>query len=283
MIGRSLVGAESEEGGTGIEIGHHTTFELGGFTFHADTMLSTVIAGAVVIGLGLLLRRSASNEVPGKLQLAWEALIEWVTEQVESNLGRLQPFVVPLAVTLFVFILVANLVEIVPTNHLVPPATADVNLAYPLALLAFVSATVYGIREQGIKSFAKGLTQPYAIMTPINIIEEIAKPVSLSLRLFGNIFAGGVLLSIIGLLPFFLTPLGIVPWKLFSIFIAAIQALIFSLLTILYFGMAASGHGGDDHDEVADDTASDASEPDAESGDRESTVRTTPEKQPQPA
>ena len=248
---RNLATAESEGGGTGIEIGYHTTWVWNGMTFNTDTMLSTVIAGAVVIGLGLLLRRSASSEVPGKLQLAWEALIGWVTEQVEGNLGRLQPFVVPLAVTLFVFILVANLVEIVPTDHMVPPATADVNLAYPLALLAFISATVYGIRERGIGDFAKGLTQPYAIMTPINLIEEIAKPVSLSLRLFGNIFAGGVLLSIIGLLPFFLTPLGIVPWKLFSIFIAAIQALIFSLLTILYFGMAASGHG--DHDDASHD------------------------------
>jgi len=258
----NLVGAEG--GGTGIEIGHHKTFELGGFTFHFDTMLSTVIAGAVVIALGLLLRRSASNEVPGKLQLAWEALITWVNEQVEQNLDKLNPFVVPLAVSLFVFILVANLVEIVPTDHNVPPATADVNLTYPLALLVFVTATAYGIRERGIADFAKGLTQPHWIMTPINVIEEFAKPVSLSLRLFGNLFAGGVMLSIIGLLPFWITPLPTVIWKLFSIFIGLIQALIFALLTILYFGMAASGHG--DHDESHDDADEDesAEEPEGE-------------------
>jgi len=251
MIIAGLVSAESEEGGTGIEIGHHSTWVWNGMTFNTDTMLSTVIAGTVVIALGLMLRRSASNEVPGKMQLAWEALITWVNEQVESNLGRLNPFVVPLAVTLFVFILVANLVEIVPTDHKVPPATADVNLTYPLALLVFIAATVYGIRERGIGDFAKGLTKPHWVMTPINVIEEIAKPVSLSLRLFGNLFAGGVMLSIIGLLPFWLTPLPTVPWKLFSIFIGLIQALIFALLTILYFGMAASGHG-DDHEESHD-------------------------------
>ena len=264
MIIMDLAAAESEGGGSQVEIGHHWTVEIGGLTFNFDTMLSTVIAGSVVITLGLLLRRSASNEVPGKLQLAWEALVSWVNEQVESNLGRLNPFVVPLAVSLFVFILVANLVEIVPTNHKVPPTTADVNLTYPLALLVFVTATAYGIRERGIRDFAKGLAQPHWIMTPINVIEEFAKPVSLSLRLFGNLFAGGVMLSIIGLLPFWITPLPTVIWKLFSIFIGLIQALIFALLTILYFGMAASGHGEGDHDESHDSEDAAEKEPEGE-------------------
>ena len=264
MIITDLAAAESEGGGSEVQIGHHWTVEIGGLTFNFDTMLSTVIAGSVVIVLGLMLRRSATNEVPGKLQLAWEALVSWVNEQVEGNLGRLNPFVVPLAVSLFVFILVANLVEIVPTNHKVPPATADVNLTYPLALLVFITATAYGIRERGIRDFAKGLAQPHWIMTPINVIEEIAKPVSLSLRLFGNLFAGGVMLSIIGLLPFWITPLPTVIWKLFSIFIGLIQALIFALLTILYFGMAGSGHGGDDHEGSHDSDDAAEKEPEGE-------------------
>ena len=252
----------AEGGSSGIEIGHHSTWEIGGITLHADTITSTVIAGAVVIGLGLMLRRSASSEVPGKLQLAWEALATWVNDQVESTLGRLNPFVVPLAASLFVFIFVANLLEVVPTDHKAPPPTADVNLTYPLALLVIIAATVYGIRERGVKNYLKGFTEPYAIMTPFNILEEIAKPISLSLRLFGNIFAGGVMLSIIGLLPFWLSPVPTVPWKLFGMFIGAIQALIFALLTILYFGMAASGHG-DDHG-TEDDSTDDAAEQESE-------------------
>ena len=88
-----------------------------------------------------------------------------------------------------------------PTDHKAPPPTADVNLTYPLALLVIIAATVYGIRERGVTSYAKGFIEPYPIMAPINVIEEFAKPVSLALRLFGNIFAGGVMLSIIGLLP----------------------------------------------------------------------------------
>ena len=255
------------EGGSGIEIGHHETFEWNGWTFNLDTMTSTVIAGGVVILLGLLLRRSATSEVPGKLQLAWEALVTWVNDQTESTLGRLNPFVIPLAASLFIFIFVANLLEVIPTMHKAPPPTADVNLTYPLALIVIVGATTYGIRERGLGPYLKGFTEPYAAMTVFNILEEIAKPISLSLRLFGNIFAGGVMLSIIGLLPFWLSPLPTVPWKLFGIFIGAIQALIFALLTILYFGMAASGHGGDDHGEShdsEDDTADDAAEQESE-------------------
>jgi len=249
MILRSLLAAESEEGGTSIQIGHHSTWEIAGYTVHADTITSTIIAGGVVIILGLMLRRSASSEVPGKLQLAWEALVTWVNTQVESTLGRLHPFVIPLAVSLFVFILVSNLLEVVPTDHKAPPPTADVNLTYPLALLVIIAATIYGIQQRGVKNYVKGFAEPYAVMTPFNILEEIAKPISLALRLFGNIFAGGVMLSIIALLPYWLTPLPTVPWKLFGIFIGAIQALIFALLTILYFGMAGEGHGGGGHDE----------------------------------
>ena len=255
MILRSLLAAESEEGGTSIEIGHHSTWEIAGYTVHADTITSTIIAGGVVIILGLLLRRSASNEVPGKLQLAWEALVTWVNDQVESTLGRLQPFVVPLAVTLFIFIFVANLLEVVPTDHKAPPPTADVNLTYPLALIVIIAATIYGIANRGLGSYLKGFTEPYAVMTPFNILEEIAKPISLALRLFGNIFAGGVMLSIIALLPYWLTPLPTVPWKLFGMFIGAIQALIFALLTVLYFGMAGEGHGGGDHDDAHEEPA----------------------------
>ena len=94
-------------------------------------------------------------------------------------------------------------------------------------------------------------------MGPLNILEELIKPVTLALRLFGNIFAGGIMLTIIAMLPYYLTPLPTVPWKLFSMAIGVIQAFIFALLTILYFGMAAEGHGGGgDHDEperAADD------------------------------
>lgn len=228
----------AEGGGSGIEIGHHSTWDIFGFSVHADTITSTIIAGAVVIGLGLMLRRSASSEVPGKLQLAWEALVTWVNDQVESTLGRLNPFVVPLAASLFVFIFVANLLEVIPTDHKAPPPTADVNLTYPLALLVIICATVYGIRERGVASYAKGFFEPYPVMGIFNILEEIAKPISLSLRLFGNIFAGGILVALIALFPPWIMWAPNAIWKSFDLFVGAIQAFIFALLTILYFSQS---------------------------------------------
>ena len=232
--------------------------------FNADTITSTIIAGAVVIVLGLMLRRSASSEVPGKLQLAWEALVTWVNDQVESTLGRLNPFVVPLAASLFVFIFVANLLEVIPTDHKAPPPTADVNLTYPLALLVIICATVYGIRERGVASYAKGFFEPYPVMAPLQHPRgdrqaDLAVAATLRQHLRRRRHAvdhrpAAVLAD---------TGARIVPWKLFGMFIGAIQALIFALLTILYFGMAGSGHGGDDHGE-AHSSDEDASKQEAE-------------------
>ncbi|MDP9319233.1 MAG: F0F1 ATP synthase subunit A, partial [Actinomycetota bacterium] len=93
---------------TDIKIGQHTTFTFLGLTFNSDTIYPTLIAAAIVLAFAFLVARSASVSSPGKLQTAWEMLVEWVTEQVETNLGTVNPFVVPLAITLFAFILIAN-------------------------------------------------------------------------------------------------------------------------------------------------------------------------------
>ncbi len=233
--------------GSEIEIGVHPTFEWAGMTFNIDTMTSTVISAAIVLVLGFLLRSRVSAESPGKIQLAWELLVTWVNDQVESNLGKLNPFVVPLAVSLFAFILFANWLEVVPTMHKAPPPTADVNLTYALALLVIVSVHVYGARENGLRGYGKHFMEPMPALLPLNLMEEIIKPVSLALRLFGNIFAGGIMISLIGLLPNTVFWIPEFIWKLFGMAIGGLQAFIFALLTILYFGIAGQGHGGDSH------------------------------------
>jgi len=254
-----VVAAESE-----IEIGVHRTFTFLGMTFNADTIWSTVIAGVIVVVLGLLVARGASARSPGKLQLAWEALVSWVTEQVEANLGRVNPFVVPLAVALFAFILIANWLELIPTHEWLKSPTADVNLTYALALLVIVGVHIHSVRERGAKGYLHHYFEPYPALFPILLIEEIVKPFTLALRLFGNIFSGGIMLSIIALIPVWALwgPNGL--WKLFSLFIGLIQAFIFALLTILYFGMAGDTHDeGDSHDAKGRDdvTPSGATEP----------------------
>lgn len=229
---------------TEIEAGHHTTFSLWGMTFNSDTMLSTVVAGVIVIIFGFLLRRQVTDGVPGKVQLLWEMLVEWVQGLTLGSIGRLNPFIVPLAVALFLFILIGNWFEAIPTGHKLPPPAADTNMTYALALVVIVAVHVFGIREIGVRKYLK----PF--ISPLHLIEEIVKPFSLALRLFGNIFAGGIILSLIALIPSYGAWLPEVLWKMFGMAIGGIQAFIFTLLSILYFGFAVS-HGGDDehHDE----------------------------------
>ena len=242
-----------------IEIGHHVEFEWNGLTFHADTIWTTLLAGSIVVILGFIARKQLTKDtedhVPTKLQLVWETLVNWVAGQVEDNLGRVNRTVVALAVALFFFILIANWFELVPsewnddTGHLLPAPTADTNLTYALALLVIVGVWSYGIREKGVKGYFKHFVEPFPLLLPLNIIEELVKPVTLALRLFGNIFAGGIMIALIGLLPIYIFWAPNIVWKLFDMFIGAVQAFIFALLTILYFGMAGAGHDDEHHDE----------------------------------
>ncbi len=130
------------------------------------------------------------------------------------------------------------------------------NLTYALALLAMISVWVYGIRERGVKGYFSHFVQPFPILLPLNILEELIKPLTLALRLFGNIFAGGIMLSLIALMPTYLLWAPNIIWKLFDMFIGGVQAFIFALLTVLYFAMAGAGHDEDhgsaheDHDDT---------------------------------
>jgi F-type H+-transporting ATPase subunit a len=241
---------------TDIKIGQHTTFTFLGLTFNSDTIYPTLIAAAIVLAFAFLVARSASVSSPGKLQTAWEMLVEWVTEQVETNLGTVNPFVVPLAITLFAFILIANWLELIPTEDHLKSPTSDVNLTYAMALLVIVGVHIYSFRRRGTKAYFHHYLEPYPFLLPILVIEEIVKPFTLALRLFGNIFSGGIMLAIIGLIPIwgFWGPNGL--WKAFDAAIGVIQAFIFALLTILYFGMAGTthadeAHGAEQHDEAS--------------------------------
>lgn len=223
-----------------ITPGEHWTAELLGLTFNLDTILATTIAGAIVCGLGLSMARSATKGRPSRLQLAFEALTGWVQGQVRDGMGVRAPRgVVALCVTLFSFILIANWLAALPSEHVLPSPTADVNLVYPMALFVIVWVNVAGIRKQGAKAHFGHLAKPYAFMVPIEFITQyLSRPISLALRLFGNIFAGGIMVSVIALMPAYLLWAPNAAWKLFDLFIGLIQALIFTLLTLIYFSEA---------------------------------------------
>ena len=240
-----------------ITPGEHLQRHIFGLTINVDIVWATLVAGAIVITLGLVLRSKATSGVPGKFQLLWELAVGAVQTQVDDSIGPRGAKVVPLALTLFVFIITCNLFEVLsigsPLDWL-PAPTSDVNLPLAMALYVIVMVHRAAIKNRGIGGYFKHYAaQPFSpklfpINLFMNVIEELVKPVTLTLRLFGNLFAGGLMLSLLAALVIW--KLGPVPiggilsvpftllWKTFDMAIGAIQAFIFALLTILYFDTA---------------------------------------------
>jgi len=222
-----------------------------------DTIWSTGAAMAIVLGMGLYLRAKATTGVPGKLQLAWETGIQAVTQQIEGSIGPRGAAIVPLAVALFAFILIADWLSILGIGSeiewLAPP-TSDINVTLALALIVIIPVHFVSVRTRGAGNYLKHYAlQPFPkFLAPINVfinlVEEIAKPLTLALRLFGNLLSGGLMLALIAALGVWTishVPIGYVAtlilnplWKIFDMAIGAIQAFIFALLTILYFDTA---------------------------------------------
>jgi F-type H+-transporting ATPase subunit a len=234
-----------------VKVGNHIEWHVFGVTLHGDTIISTLVAGAIVVGLALWVARRVDVRNPTRTQIFFETVTEQVEQQVEDTMGvKTAPFVVPLAEALFLFILIANWLSILPVihtssgNEILPPPAADVNLTYALALLVVVLMHVTGIRKKGFRGYYHHLVTPSIAMLPINIIEEIVRPVTLALRLFGNIFSGTIMVSLIALFPAWILWAPDVLWKAFDMFIGLIQAFIFALLTILYFASVRPAEEG---------------------------------------
>ena len=228
--------------------GHAATAKVFGMTIALDVVWATLAAAAVVLTLGFIMRAKVTSGVPGKLQLFWETLVEQVSGIVDSAIGPAGKKFIPLAIAIFFFILVCNWIEIIPSGHnpeWFPAPTSDVNLPLAMALTVIFLVHYNSIRVRGFKGYIKHYLEPYPVMLPINIIEEITKPITLTFRLFGNLFASVLMVSVItALLPIYLIPVGELVWKPFAMFIGAIQAFIFALLTVIYLGigMDNSGH-----------------------------------------
>jgi len=231
-----------------IPVGKHVTVTVGGLTFNADTIWSTVLACLVVVALGLYLRRKVTSGVPGKLQTVWEWVVTVVATQVDNTLGRRYRHVVPIAVTIFFLVLTANWIELLPgffhnTDYL-PSPSADVNLTYALAVCVLIMTTAAGIRAKGFGGWVRAFFVKPMFLAPIRVLETlVTNPLSLALRLFGNIFAGSIMIALLLAIPFYGAPLTIpltILWKLFDMFIGLLQAFIFALLTILYWQFAVS-------------------------------------------
>jgi len=233
----------------------HPTIDLGCGTFcqfNYDSLISSALAIAVTIVAAILIARSMTSERPNRVQALAEWAFSYVRRTSNENAPDASSFVVPLAATIGFYILVANYLDFVPIT-LVPnlhPANTDVNQTASMAAVVFILLHWYNIRLRGWRGYLAYYTRthdmhwaPRIIFTILNVIEEIVKPVTLSLRLFGNLLAGILMIYVIGLLlpPALAAPVTAI-WKLFDfLFIGLIQAFIFMLLTLVYFGLAREG------------------------------------------
>ena len=222
-------------------------------TINYDSVISSALAIVVTIIAAILVARSMSSERPNRVQALAEWAFSYVRSTSQENAPDASGFVVPLAATIGFYILVANYLDFLPITLIpnVHPANTDVNQTAAMAVVVFILLHWYNIRLRGFKGYLEYYTRPYelpvwarAIFVPLNIIEEIVKPVTLSLRLFGNILAGLLMVFVIGLLlPAPVAAVFTAIWKLFDVlFIGLIQAFIFMLLTLVYFGLAREGY-----------------------------------------
>lgn len=218
-----------------------------------STVLAARIASAVLVLISVLATRRMAL-VPSGLQNFVEFAVESLLSLCEQVAGRQGRAFLPLVGTLFLFIVTANWMGILPlyaesnwehhhvswtASHDAPlrSANSDLSVTAAMGALVFLWVQVTRIRANGLFGWVKHLT--WGPPPLLELISEISRPVSLSLRLFGNIFAGVVMVTLIGLLPPLVLWLPDVLWKLFELFIGVIQAFIFALLTIIYFSFAA--------------------------------------------
>jgi F-type H+-transporting ATPase subunit a len=255
--------------------------QMGFWAFHVDSLFWSIALGALFIFVFKMAipKTTDSNSAPTGAQNFVEMCIEFVEDNVQSLFGSIKnTLIAPLALTVFVWILLMNLMDLVPVDFLPVLAghlaylfagenvewinspesfyfkvvpTTDPNITLGMAFAVFILTIYYSITVKGVKAFIAELTlHPFGKwLIPVNFVLEmvnfIAKPISLGLRLFGNLYAGEMIFILIALMLFFSSiPIGILGfglhlvWALFHILIVALQAFIFMALTIAYLSMA---------------------------------------------
>ena len=254
-----------KESATEYVIHHITNLSIGegAWTLHPDTLFFSWLTGLFFVGLFWLGARRATAGVPGGLQNFVETVIEFIENSVKDSFHGPRDFVGPLALTIFVWVLLWNLLDLVPVDYvpmfayhalgleytrIVP--SADVNAPFALSLSVLILMVVYSIKGKGFGGYGKELlTHPFGsfpLVAPfnllLNIVEMIAKPVSLALRLFGNLYAAELIFVLIALLPWWVQWIPGGAWALFHILVVPLQAFIFMTLTIVYLSLAYEKH-----------------------------------------
>lgn len=236
-----------------ISISAQPIFNLGNFQV-TNSMLSSLMVSAFLIILALQVSRRLKNPKPPKWVVFFQVLIESFYDFVAGIAPQHARKFFPLVMSLFLFILFGNWIGLLPGSEtigfvgshgyvpLLRGATADLNITLGLAIFSMTAVQIYGYKIQGVKYFGKfiNLTNPMNFFVGLlELVSEFSKILSFAFRLFGNIFAGEVLLAVIA----FLVPLfASLPFLGLEIFVGLIQALVFSTLTLVFVNMAAEAH-----------------------------------------
>lgn len=199
-----------------------------------DTLIAAWLSVILLIVFSCLLTRKLSI-IPDRLQNAVELLLTSIENLIEPMLPGMGREILPFIGTIFLFVGVGNLIGLVPG---LSNSTGDINTTVGLALVVFITSQYHGIKVNGIKNYLKGFIEPVFIMLPMNIIGELAKPISHSFRLFGNIIGGGIIITLIYQFAPWIIPVPLHLW--FDLFVGVIQALIFGMISISYISVARS-------------------------------------------
>ncbi|MCD6007316.1 MAG: F0F1 ATP synthase subunit A [Pseudomonadota bacterium] len=248
--------------------------EMGFWAIHVDTMAWSIGLGILFLWIFRKAAKMASTGVPGGLQNFVEMMVEFVDNSVKETFHGRSKLIAPLSLTILCWIFLMNLMDLVPVDFLPTLAqrvgvmfgadpssvyfkvvpTTDINVTLGMSLSVFALIIFYAIRSKGVSGFIAELTlHPFntpnkffqVLLIPANFLLEVvtllARPISLALRLFGNLYAGELIFILIGLLGLWQLPLYF-PWAVFHILIIVLQAFIFMMLTIVYLSMATEEH-----------------------------------------
>jgi len=237
------------------KIGEHLTWQLPGLgSVHSDTIVTTWLVMILAWLFFGWIARTYRAGVVSKRQTVVEGVINYIADLATSVLGKQGESFVPFFIALFLFIFLLNQFGIFPLKVLGLPLggspTADLNTTVPYAVMVFLMIQIVGIRKYGL-GFYKHLAKPFWILTPINVLEELARPATLAARLFFNIFVGELLFIIIASIVTAKVMIGpvnlslavtVVPFfiQFFNFFVGTVQAFLFTLLAIVYLSLAVA-------------------------------------------
>lgn len=251
---------------TGDYIKHHLThFEIGkGFwTFYVDTLLVSILIGVIALVFFYFTAKKSTTAAPTGLQNFIELIFDFVDGQVRDTYHGKSKLVAPLALTIFIWVFLMNFMDLIPIDFfytigkysgisflqnikIVP--TTDPNLTLAMSISVFFLIIIYNIMSKGIKGVLEEVfLKPFGpflfiVNFFLKLIEELAKPISLGLRLYGNLYAGELIFILISLLPWFVQWVLGGPWAIFHILVITIQAFVFMVLTIVYLSLAEESH-----------------------------------------